>query len=258
MLHSAQPVLTARKIRKRLGDRDVLDGVDLTVAPGEFLAVMGPSGSGKSTLLYALSGMDSLDGGTVEFDGEDLGTKSQDALSELRLHRMGFVFQQIHLLKNLSLLDNVVLPGFQAKAAPRAEVVSRARELMNQAGVAELFDRDITQVSGGQMQRVGVCRALVNSPAIVFADEPTGALDSRAAQGVLKLLTDVCRDGIALTLVTHDSWVAARAERVITMVDGHIAGELTLGLLGDEDAELADRHARVTAWFDEVTQHHRN
>lgn len=251
----AGPILAARGVRKSFSGREILHGVDLDVARGEFVAVMGPSGSGKSSLLYAISGMDTPSAGTVEFDGQRLTDLKQAALGDVRLHRMGFVFQQIHLLKNLSLLDNVVLPGFQARTRPRTEVIERARDLMERAGVGDLADRDITQASGGQLQRVGVCRALVNAPAIVFADEPTGALDSVAAAEVLRLLASIHDDGTTLVVVTHDPRVAARAERVIAIVDGQVAGELRLGGVDPDDGdELAGRHTQVAEWLRDVEQ----
>lgn len=207
------------------GQTTVLHGVDLDVERGELLAVMGPSGSGKSTLLYALSGLERPSAGTVRLEGTDLGSLSQQELAALRLTRMGFVFQQPHLLKNLTLLDNVVLPGFVTPDADRRAVTRRARELMARAGVGELADREPTQASGGQLQRVGICRALVNDPPVVFADEPTGALNSQASAGVMDLLTEVNAAGTTLVAVTHDVRVAARAHRVVFMSDGHVTGE---------------------------------
>ncbi|MFD1717283.1 ABC transporter ATP-binding protein [Georgenia deserti] len=236
-------------MRKSHGGQEVLRDVDLDVGRGEFLAVMGPSGSGKSTLLYAMSGMDSPSAGTVVFDGRALTGLSEAELGELRLHRMGFVFQQVHLLRNLTLLDNVVLPGFLARARPRAEVVGRARALMAGAGVGDLADREVTEASGGQLQRVGISRALVNDPAIIFADEPTGALDSAAAETVLRHLAGLRTSGTTLVVVTHDAYVAAHADRVIAMADGRIDGELSLGNVDPDDAPaMANRHARVLEW----------
>lgn len=245
---ATRTVLRARDLRVSFQGREVLRGVDLDVRAGEFLAIMGPSGSGKSTLLYALSGMDSTSAGTAELDGAELTEMTEKQLGELRLHRMGFVFQQVHLLADLNLLDNVVLPGFQARTLPRSRVIAWARSLMERAGVADLADREITGASGGQLQRVGICRALINSPTIVFADEPTGALDSASARQVMGMLTELRDEGITLVMVTHDPRVAAHAERVVGMVDGHLAGELPLGVPGGDD-DLNDRHRRVSEWL---------
>lgn len=250
-------ILTARGIRKSFGRLDVLHGVDLEVDRGEFLAIMGPSGSGKSTLLNAISGLDAPTSGSVEFDGVDLTRRSKAELGELRLNRMGFVFQQVHLLKNLTLLDNVVLPGFLARSAAREAVVARGRDLMRRAGVGDLAERDLTEASGGQLQRVGICRALINAPSIVLADEPTGALDSAAADAVLLLLTSMRGEGTTLVMVTHDARVAAHAERVVGMVDGVIAGEIPLGAPDRRDpAAMWGRQGRITEWLRGLERSH--
>ncbi|MCG6566887.1 ABC transporter ATP-binding protein [Tessaracoccus sp. ZS01] len=215
-------ILTGRNLVKRFGATTALHGVDIDIREGEFLSIMGPSGCGKSTLLYALSGMDVPTEGTVQLDGTELTRLSQKELAQVRLTRMGFVFQQIHLLKNLSLLDNVVLPAHLARLAPRAELLAQARALMARVGVAHLADHDISQASGGQLQRVGICRALINRPRVLFADEPTGALDSTAAGEVLEILGELNRDGSTIVMVTHDPGVAARTHRVVEMRDGGI------------------------------------
>ena len=245
------PIIDARGIRVAIAGTEILRGVDLRIERGEAVAIMGASGSGKSTLLYALSGMDAITAGTIAVDGADLGALNQAQLGQLRLGTMGFVFQQPQLLANLSLLDNVVLPGFTARRHPRRAVIARARDLMRRAGVEDLADRYLTQASGGQLQRVGICRALINEPAVVFADEPTGALDSAATEGVLRLLHAIHAESTTLVTVTHDAAVAARAQRVLAMRDGAIAAELTLGTVADiDDADaLAARRERVTAWL---------
>lgn len=244
------PLIRADGVRVTISGTDILHGIDLHVGRGESLAIMGPSGSGKSTLLYTVSGMDTPTAGTVAFDGQELTAMTQAQLGRLRLARMGFVFQHPQLLRNLTLLDNIVLPGFAARARSRREVTGRARDLMELAGVGDLADRDITQASGGQLQRVGICRALINDPAVVLADEPTGALDSTAAEGVLRLLHTVHDRGAALVTVTHDPAVAAHSERVLALRDGRIVGELGLGAVApDEDGALAARRERVAAWL---------
>ena len=184
----------------------VLNGVSVTIGSGEFVSIMGPSGSGKSTLLYALSGMDGIDGGEVSFEGRKLSGLSDDALSDLRRSRMGFVFQQPALLKNLNLLDNIILPQM-----------------------------DITQASGGQLQRAGICRALMSEPEIVFGDEPTGALNTKTAKEIMELFTKINRDGIAILLVTHDPNIAARTERVLFLCDGEIIDECRLSKFTERD-----------------------
>ena len=180
-------ILSARNVTKAFGDNTVLHGISVDIDAGDMVAITGPSGSGKSTLLYALSGMDSVTSGHVILGGEDLTQLSQKELARLRLTQMGFVFQQIHLLTNLNVLDNVIFPAFLAGLAPRDELVERAQELMQNLGVESLARRDITEASGGQLQRVGICRALINKPRIIFADEPTGALDSENSRQVMDI-----------------------------------------------------------------------
>jgi putative ABC transport system ATP-binding protein len=227
--------LTATNIHKSFGEADArtvaLRGVDVEIDRGDFVAIMGPSGSGKSTLLYCLSGMDPVSDGTVTLhDGvgeriEITALRQQD-LADLRLTRMGFVFQQVHLLRNLTILDNVVLPGLTATPDERDAVAARAEELLDLVGIAGLADREITQASGGQLQRAAIARALINSPELVFGDEPTGALNAAMAAEIMDLLVDVNREGRTVVLVTHDPNVASRARRVLVLRDGVIDGDL--------------------------------
>jgi len=226
----------------------VLDQVNVQIRKGEFVAVMGPSGSGKSTLLYNISGMDRMTSGSVSFNGHELAELSERKLAEVRLHEMGFIFQHMHLLKNLSLLDNIVLPGYQAKKENRSEVNKRAGELMERIGIAELAGRSISEASGGQLQRAAICRALINKPAMLFGDEPTGALNTQAAGEVMDILREINDDGTTILLVTHDVKVAARTERVLFMVDGRIAGEKVIGRY-EKPAGLRDREASLTEWL---------
>lgn len=241
------PLLQATGLTKAFARHTVLHGLDLQVDPGEFLAVMGPSGSGKSTLLYTISGMDTISGGAVSFDGQDLTAMNQKQLARLRLTSMGFIFQHVHLLKNLCLLDNVVLPAYLARLAPRDELNERALQLMKRTGVAELADRDVSEASGGQLQRIGICRALINSPAILFGDEPTGALDSTAATEIMDILAELNTDGMTLMLVTHDPRVAARTDRVLHMVDGQIIGDRRQGR--HDGTDLDQRQTELSQWL---------
>jgi putative ABC transport system ATP-binding protein len=246
-LATATTVLDAHGLTKAFDGQTVLRGVDLQVDDGEFVSVMGPSGSGKSTLLYTISGMDTMTAGQVRFAGEDLGTLTQKELARLRLTTMGFIFQHVYLLKNLCLLDNVVLPAYLASLAPREELNDRALALMERTGVAELADRDVAEASGGQLQRVGICRALINQPRILFGDEPTGALDSTAATEVMDILGQLNAEGTTVVLVTHAAKVAARTARVLYMLDGRIVGDRDLGPF--DGVGLEQRHAELTAWL---------
>ena len=240
-------VLEAHGLTKAFNGHTVLKSVDLRVRDGEFIAVMGPSGSGKSTLLYNISGMDTMTAGDVRFAGLDLAGQSQKQLARLRLTTMGFVFQHVHLLKNLSLLDNVVLPAYLAGLAPRRELDERAMTLMARTGVAELADRDVSEASGGQLQRIGICRALINDPRILLGDEPTGALDSAAAAEIMDILGELNAEGTTILLVTHDPRVAARTARVLYMIDGRIVGDRNQGTY--TGAGLDERHVKLTEWL---------
>lgn len=243
---SSDHLLQARGIVKRFGETTVLHGIDLDIADGEFVSVMGPSGCGKSTLLYAISGMDAPTEGSVMFDGVELTARSPKELAHLRLTRMGFVFQQIHLLKNLTLLDNIVLPGHLAGLASRDELTARARDLMERTGIATIADHDISQASGGQLQRVGICRALINDPRIVFGDEPTGALDSTAAREIMDILAELNASGTTVMIVTHDPGVAARTDRLVYLRDGLVHDEFDLtGVQGSP----VDREIAVQQWL---------
>nr|WP_108870518.1 ABC transporter ATP-binding protein [Tessaracoccus timonensis] len=239
-------MIEAKGLTKRFGEQTVLRGVDVRIDDGEFVAIMGPSGSGKSTLLYLLSGIDTPDEGTVELLGHELGTMSQRALANLRLQQLGFVFQQPRLLGTLNVLDNVMFPGMVAGKGNRDEVLARARTLLAGADVAQLEDRDVTQASGGQLQRVAICRALIGEPDVLFCDEPTGALNSANAMRVMQLIAREAKAGTTVVMVTHDAAVAAFADRVLMLADGAIVGDRRL--TGNTDS----RHTELLQWLQEA------
>jgi putative ABC transport system ATP-binding protein len=230
--------------------RNVLDGVHVEIDAGEFVAVMGPSGSGKSTLMFALSGMDGIDDGKVHFDGKDLSSLRENELTDIRRTEMGFVFQQPTLLKNLSILDNIILPSMRDNRRQAAKIAEKARTLMKKTGIADLEKRDITQVSGGQLQRAGICRALMSDPKIIFGDEPTGALNSKSAQEIMNILAEINADGTAIMLVTHDAKVAAQTERIMFMRDGKIVSEMRLTKFDGTDID--GRMQEITAKMREI------
>jgi putative ABC transport system ATP-binding protein len=196
----------------------------LTVLPGEHLAITGPSGCGKSTLLHMLGCVDMPTSGTLRFGGEDVATLSDAARSLLRLRQIGFVFQRFFLLPMLTAAENVELPQAEAGAA-RAARQQRTRELLEYVGLAARADHRPAQLSGGEMQRVAIARALANRPRLLLADEPTGELDRATGEQIAALLGRVNADGTALVLVTHDSALAERARRVLSMRDGRIEAE---------------------------------
>lgn len=241
-------IIYAKGLCKEFDGTAVLKGVDLEVCKGEFVAIMGRSGSGKSTLLYNLSGMDGATGGEISFDGEDISKLDDEKMSSIRLKKMGFIFQQAHLLKTLSIRDNIVLPGFKSKSEGREIVKAYAEELMKRTGIHHIADHDIKKVSGGQLQRAAICRALINHPEIIFGDEPTGALNSSTTKEIMDIINEVNAEGTTVMLVTHDAKVAARADRVIFLSDGNITDEILLGKY--EEKSLPDREKRMTHWLE--------
>ncbi|MEK5333428.1 ABC transporter ATP-binding protein [Lysinibacillus sp. FSL W8-0992] len=224
---------------------NVLNGVSVEINEGEFVAIMGPSGSGKSTLMYAVSGMDSIDTGKVSFDGMDLSMLSEQELADLRRTKMGFVFQQPTLLKNLNIMDNIILPSMRDNRKSVDKITKRARALMKKVGISDLEKRDITQVSGGQLQRAGICRALISNPKIIFGDEPTGALNSKSAQEIMDIITEINAEGTAVLLVTHDPKIAARTDRILFMRDGKIVDEIQFSRFTDINIE--DKMEKIMA-----------
>lgn len=246
---TSRAVLSARGIRKTFHATEppaqVLDGIDLTIGHGEFVAVMGASGSGKSTLLYTISGMDRPTAGQVSVDGHELAGLDDTRMSALRLTTMGFVFQHPYFLANLDIHDNVLLPALKAAKTreQKEEAKARAARLLERFEIGHIGSHGITEVSGGQLQRASLCRALTTEPVILFADEPTGALNSSMTAEVMDALTQAHRGGTTLVMVTHDPACAARADRVLYLKDGSIvdewkAGPWEAGTTGDREAEL--------------------
>lgn len=239
---------------------NVLKNVSFTIAEGEMVAVMGPSGSGKSTLLYSVSGMDRPTAGEVILAGKQITDLSEKELADVRLNEMGFIFQQMHMLKNLSVMDNILLPAYQSNknTATRQEINEYCRGLMRKLGIIDIADNDITEVSGGQLQRACICRSMINKPEIIFADEPTGALNRSSSEDVLRELNKLNHEGTTIMLVTHDMKVAAKCSRILYIEDGNIKGELELEKVQDTvsdseyDANMRERNHKVNSWLNEM------
>lgn len=227
----------------------ILEDVTLEIKKGEYVSVMGPSGSGKSTLLYNLSGMDRPSSGSVTFQGNEFSSLREADLAKFRLKNMGFIFQDIHLLKNLSVIDNVMFPALVSKGAIKNRVMERAKKLLQMTGIDKLANNQITQASGGQLQRVGICRALMNNPEVLFGDEPTGALDSKSTEEIMSILADINKSGTTIILVTHDVKVAAKTERVFFMMDGKLIAEKKMKKYDPEHDNNKDREESIMKWM---------
>lgn len=215
-----------KTFRSGESELQALRGVDFEVASGEWVAIMGASGSGKSTMLNILGTLDRPTDGRYTFDGEAVESLDDETLAHLRNRKMGFVFQQFHLLPRERALGNVELPMVYARL-PRAERLEKARRALTRVGLGDRMEHFPNQLSGGQQQRVSIARAIVNEPLILFADEPTGALDSATAAQVMQLFSELHQSGMTVVLVTHDPHVAAYAERVVTFRDGQIVTNLS-------------------------------
>lgn len=221
-MHALIELTNVTKVYNGGGTQIGLSDVTLSIPPGQFAAIMGPSGSGKSTLLNLVAGLDRPTRGAIIVDGINVGSLSEAALAHYRRRRLGFVFQFFHLLNQLTVLDNVLLPA-QLAGMKTSTARTRARELLDQLGIAEKAGEYPARLSGGQRQRVAIARSLVNRPAVLLADEPTGALDSRTGEQVLELLAQVNRAGQTVVMVTHDARLAATyAARVVSLRDGRI------------------------------------
>ena len=240
-------ILETKGLCKNYGGGNVLSNIDLQINIGEFVAIMGQSGCGKSTLLYCVSGMDHPSSGKICFDGVDMADLPGEQMQELRLKRMGFVFQKPSFLKNLSIIDNIVYPAFQLGEVTRSEIVKQALVLMEEMGISTVAEHDIYKVSGGQLQRAAICRAMINHPDILFGDELTGALNSSTTREVSGIIDNINKKGTTVLLVTHDANVAVHADKVIYLEDGRIMDTLNLGKYDESNAGLRD--AEMKNWL---------
>ena len=246
-------LLSTEKLSKSFSNggtmQHVLRNIDLSLCKGDFTVIMGASGAGKSTLLYALSGMDTPTLGTVIFGGKVISSLPQDDLAIFRRDHCGFVFQQIYLIDGMSVMDNVLSAGLLVSKDKRA-LVWRAKELFAAVAISEETQKKFpSQISGGEAQRVGIVRALINSPEILFADEPTGALNSKTGLDVLDTLTKFNEQGQSVVMVTHDMRSARRGNRILYLKDGVILGECDLGKYSHGDGA---RHEKLSTFLKDM------
>ena len=244
-------ILSAKKLCKSFASNGVqnhvLTGIDLDIYKDDLTVVMGASGSGKSTLLYALSGMDRATSGEVFYGGKDLVKMSEKELTLLRRKDFGFVFQKMHLVSNMTMFENVVVPAYLDKNIPSSQTDEKADRLFETMGIDHVKDHLPSQCSGGEQQRCAIIRAVISEPNVLFADEPTGALNRRNTTEVLDLLTKLNKGGQSVFMVTHDVRAALRATRIIYIEDGTISGELTLPPYESEKEK--SREAQVSSWL---------
>lgn len=249
-----QTILSAKDLCKSFahngGQLHILSHINLTLYEGDFTVIMGASGSGKSTLLYALSGMDRATAGEIIYQDSNLAAINEKKLAELRHTDFGFIFQQIHLVSNLSLFENIVVPGYLNKQSSASEINARANSLLEQVGISHVKTHLPSQVSGGEQQRCAIARAIIHQPKLLFADEPTGALNRRNTTEVLNLLTDLNTRGQSILMVTHDMRAALRAGRILYLADGAIIGELSLPPYSAEEEK--SREVQVNAWLNSM------
>ncbi|MBR1383543.1 MAG: ABC transporter ATP-binding protein [Ruminococcus sp.] len=244
-------ILSAKALCKSFahegGQVHVLSNVDIDIYEGDFTVIMGASGSGKSTMLYALSGMDRATSGEVIYNGKDIAKLKEKELSELRHGDFGFIFQQMHLVSNLTLFENIAVPGYLNKSKSADEVKARTDMLLEKMNIDGVKTHLPSQVSGGEQQRCAIARAVINEPKLLFADEPTGALNKKNTTDVLDLLTSLNKDGQSILMVTHDVRAALRANRILYIEDGKVIGELPLPPY--ERSDEKSRETQINSWL---------
>lgn len=244
-------ILCGKDIRKTFmqsgKEIQILLGIDVNIYEGDFTVIMGSSGAGKSTLLYALSGMDTISGGSIKFKDEEISKLFEKQMAELRANEFGFVFQQTHLVSNLTLFENVAVAGLVAKAGSTKEIRKKTDMLLMKMHVEKAKDRLPSQVSGGEAQRAAIARAMIGNPGLLFADEPTGALNRANSEEVMNLLTGLNSDGQSILMVTHDIRAALHGNRILYMEDGKILDERNLSPYGHDN--LKARENEVGKWL---------
>lgn len=243
-------IITVQQLSKHYDNHKILENVDIEIFESDFTVIMGPSGAGKSTLLQNISTMDKPTNGKVLFNQQDLTQFTDKKLSQFRKKEIGFIFQSFNLIDHLSVLENVCLPGFLLHSKSKQQVVKRARQLLTSLRLSGQIDQAITHLSGGQKQRVAIARSLINQPKLLFADEPTGALDSTAGTEVLDSLTLNNQNGQTIVMVTHDLKAALRADRILFIKDGKIFGDRKF--TSYDANQIETRRTEITSWLEEM------
>lgn len=245
ILLSAEDI--CKEFGREKGAAPVLDHISVKIYRDDFTIIMGPSGAGKSTLLYALSGMDGISSGKVIYKGKVISNFKEKQMADIRSREFGFVFQQTHLVSNLTLFENVAVAGYLRKDRTPEDTRRRSETLLEQMNVGSARERMPAEVSGGEAQRAAIARAMIHEPGIIFADEPTGALNKRNTSEVLDLLTQLNKEGQSILMVTHDLRAAARGTRLLYLEDGKILDELTMPIFHKEDERM--RENKVNDWL---------
>lgn len=243
-------LLSGRNICKEFSGNNVLNSVNIDIYEGEFTVIMGESGAGKSTLLYALSGMDEITSGEILFKGEKISGLSENKMAQYRAREFGFVFQQTHLVSNLTLFENAAVAGYAGKIKNREELREKARRLLAVMHAEKAADRLPSQVSGGEAQRAAIARAVINDPAVIFADEPTGALNKSNSDEVMDLFTELNEKGQSILMVTHDVKTAIRGDRILYLDDGKIIDEINFPKYKNSDPR--ERENKVSSRLSEL------
>lgn len=247
-------ILEAKQLNKSFANNGVqnhvINNLDLQIYEGDFTVIMGASGSGKSTLLYNISGMDRPTSGQVIYKDKDITKLNEKKMASLRVNEFGFVFQQVHLVSNLTVLENILVPGYMAGGKKPAEVMKEALAILKDLNVEGTENRLPSQISGGEAQRGAIARAVINHPGVLFADEPTGALNRKNTKDVLKLFSELNAKGQTILMVTHDMKAAIYANRIIYIEDGRVCGELELSPYDEENRK--SRETQINAWLNSL------
>lgn len=243
-------IIKVQQLSKQYDNHKILENVDLEIFESDFTVIMGPSGAGKSTLLQNISTMDKPTSGKVIVNQQDLTQLTDTKLSQFRKKDIGFIFQSFNLIEHLSVLENVCLPGLLLQLESKQQVIQRAKQLLAGLGLNGYMDQTITHLSGGQKQRVAIARSLINQPKILFADEPTGALDSAAGIEVLDSLTLNNQNGQTIVMVTHDLKAALRADRILFIKDGKIFGDRNFPPY--DASQIKTRRTAIASWLQEM------